>query len=100
MAKVIIMPQKIEERYCNWRHECVPSTLHASKNGSINHVCLDAGNCKRFHLCDAIKIAANETKLSYAKCCSICIRLGYCVHRRKSRAVKEPSFIKSKDRED
>ena len=99
MAKVIEFPHQIEDRYCYWKKEYVPATLKRSKNGSENHVCLDVASCKKFHLCDAIKIAANETKLNYAKCCGVCQRVNYCVHARKSRAAKEPGFIKSKDRD-
>jgi len=97
MAKTIIMPQKIEDRYCNWRHEHVPTTLKSSKNSSINYVCLDAANCKKFHLCAAIKIAANETKLNYAKCCGVCQRVNYCVHARRNRSTKKPRFIEYED---
>jgi hypothetical protein len=99
MAKVIEFPHQVEDRYCQWRKEYVPTNLKRSKNGSENHVCLDAGNCKRFHLCDAIKIAPSETKLTYAKCCGVCQRFGYCVHVRKNRAAKEPGFIKGKERD-
>ena len=99
MANVIEFPQRIEDRYCYWKKEYVPTNLKRSKNGSENHVCLDASDCKRFHLCAAIKIAPSETKLSYAKCCGVCQRLNYCVHTRKSRAAKESKFIKSKDRD-
>jgi len=97
-AKITRFPQKIGQKYCQYIHEHVDATIHGSKNGSVNDVCLQAQNCKRMILCEAIRLPKDRVKTLYVKCCGICERAVYCKYRKKTYSKKEPVFIPMKER--